>query len=258
MGTTLDGPELSIQEVTRVTGTTSRTLRHYDALGLLRPSRVGAGGSRWYGPTELLRLQRILVLRGLGLPLSVIGRVVDDDEDEVAALRAHLDQLRAEQQRIARQVRSVRRTITALDEGGPIMAEEMFDGFDHTVYQEEVEQRWGKKAYQESDAWWSSLSPAEQTDFQTRAKELSDAWVAASQSGQSPDSDEAQALAQQHVDWLSAIPGTPGHGSGAVDKAYLLGLADMYVADPRFAQGYNGATGATWVRDAIRTWVDRH
>lgn len=258
MSTTLDELELSIQEVTRVTGTTSRTLRHYDELGLLRPSRVGAGGLRWYGSTELMRLQRILVLRSLGLSLSVIGRVVDDDEDESDALRAHLDQLRAEQQRIERQMRSVRRTITALDEGGPIMAEEMFDGFDHTEYREEVEQRWGKKAYQESDAWWTSLSSAEQATFQTEAKGLSDAWVAGSQSGQSPDSDEAQALAQRHVDWLTGIPGTPGHGSGTVDKAYLLGLADMYVADPRFAKSYNGAVGATWVRDAIRTWVERH
>src|SRR5690606_40985518 len=104
MSTTLDELELSIQEVTRVTGTTSRTLRHYDGLGLLRPSRVGAGGLRWYGPAELLRLQRILVLRSLGLSLSVIGRVLDDDEDEVDALRRHLDELRAEQQRIERQM----------------------------------------------------------------------------------------------------------------------------------------------------------
>ncbi len=258
MSTTLDGLELSIQEVTRVTGTTSRTLRHYDQLGLLRPARVGAGGLRWYGPTELLRLQRILVLRSLGLPLSVIGRVVDDEVDEAGALRAHLDQLEAEQQRIERQMRSVRRTITALDEGGPIMAEEMFDGFDHTVHKEEVEQRWGKKAYQESDAWWTSLSAAERQEFGSRAKELSDAWVAAAGSGQSPDSDRAQELAQRHVDWLAGIPGTPGYGSGSVNKTYLLGLADMYVADPRFAKNYDGATGAAWVRDAIRTWVERH
>src|SRR5690606_33890783 len=155
-------------------GTTSRTLRHYDGLGLLRPSRVGAGGLRWYGPAELLRLQRILVQRSLGLSLSVIGRVLDDDEDEADALRRHLDELRAEQQRIERQMHSVRRTITALDQGGPIMAEEMFDGFDHTEYKDEVTQRWGKKAYQESNAWWTSLRRAEQAAFLTEAKALSE------------------------------------------------------------------------------------
>ena len=36
------------------------------------------------------------------------------------------------------------------------MAEQMFDGFDHTQYKDEVEERWGKDAYAKSDAWWRS------------------------------------------------------------------------------------------------------
>ena len=46
-----------------MSGVTSRTLRHYDAVGLLPPARVGADGRRHYGRKELLRLQRILLLR---------------------------------------------------------------------------------------------------------------------------------------------------------------------------------------------------
>ena len=66
--------EASIQEVARLTGTTSRTLRHYDAIGLLAPSRVGDNGYRWYDDDALVRLQRILLLRDLGLGLGEIGR----------------------------------------------------------------------------------------------------------------------------------------------------------------------------------------
>ena len=67
---TATGRQWSIQEVARLTGVTSRTLRHYDAIGLLTPASVGTGGVRWYGERELVRLQRVLVLRGLGVPLG--------------------------------------------------------------------------------------------------------------------------------------------------------------------------------------------
>ena len=95
--------EASIQEVARLTGTTSRTLRHYDAIGLLEPSRVGDNGYRWYDDRALVRLQRILLLRGLGLGLPDIRRVLEREQDETAALRHHLDWLRSEQRRLERQ-----------------------------------------------------------------------------------------------------------------------------------------------------------
>jgi DNA-binding transcriptional MerR regulator len=77
--------EWSIQEVARVSGTTSRTLRHYDDIGLLKPARVGSNGYRFYDPGALARLQRILLLRGLGLGLPDIRRVLDGQADDVTA-----------------------------------------------------------------------------------------------------------------------------------------------------------------------------
>ena len=67
----------SIQEIARLAGTTSRTLRHYDDIGLLAPSRVAHNGYRHYDQTALVRLQRILLLRELGLGLPRIGEVLD-------------------------------------------------------------------------------------------------------------------------------------------------------------------------------------
>lgn len=248
--------EVPIQEVTRITGTTSRTLRHYQALGLLSPARVGHGGVRWYGRAELVRLQRILVLRELGLPLPAIGRVLDEDEDEVTALRRHLDQLRSEQERLARQAAAVERTVTALTTGGPLMAEDMFDGFDHTRYRAEVEQRWGADAYAAGDRWWRSLPAADREEVRRRTAELARAWGEAADAGLAPDSPQAQDLARRHVEWLASVPGTPAHDGGAEGtRAYVLGLADTYVADPRFARTYGGERGATFVRDALRVWA---
>ena len=250
--------ELSIHQVAKVAGITSRTLRHYGDVGLLAPSRTGANGYRFYDDDALVRLQRILLLRELGLGLEEIGAVLDRETDEVRALRAHLDWIDAERERLERQRAAVARTITAMEGGDEIVAKDMFDGFDHTQYKDEVIERWGAEAYEQSDSWWRSLGTGEQEGFQAQAAELSAAWAAGARSGLSPASDEAQALAQRHVDWLSGIRGTPGHGSGKVDTGYLLGLADMYVADPRFAENYGGETGASWVREVIREWVARH
>ena len=249
--------EASIQEVARLTGTTSRTLRHYDQIGLLEPSRVGENGYRWYDEDALVRLQRILLLRDLGLGLADIGRVLDREQDETAALRRHLDWLRSEQQRLARQAVSVERTLTARQEGVPVMAEDMFDGFDHTQYQDEVEERWGKDAYARSDAWWRGLSADEKAAFQDETAALARAWASAAESGVDAASDEAQDLARRHVTWLGGIPGTPGAGAAPV-REYVVGLADMYVADPRFAKNYGGEDGATFVRDALHEYAARH
>lgn len=248
----------SIQDIARIAGTTSRTLRHYDAIGLLKPSRVGGNGYRYYDRDSLVRLQRILLLRELGLGLDAVGRVLDDRMDAVPALRDHLEWLRAERQRLARQIASVESTIHAVEEGEEIVAEQMFDGFDHTQYKDEVEERWGKEAYAASDRWWRSKSAEERAEWQSRQERLAADWQSAAASGVSPDSEEAQELARRHAEWLAGIPGTPGYGTGAPAAAYLTGLGDMYVADDRFAANYGGTAGATFVRDALRHYAATH
>ncbi|MET3163130.1 UNVERIFIED_ORG: DNA-binding transcriptional MerR regulator [Arthrobacter sp. UYEF10] len=125
----------SIQDIARLAGTTSRTLRHYDGIGLLKPSRTGHNGYRYYNQAALVQLQRIRLLRGLGLGLPVISQVLDDETDAANALTGHLAWLKQEQDRLARQIASVTQTIKAVKGGGEIMAEDMFKGFDHTQYQ---------------------------------------------------------------------------------------------------------------------------
>ncbi|WP_309064786.1 MerR family transcriptional regulator [Microbacterium sp.] len=253
----------SIQEIARLAGTTSRTLRHYDAIGLLKPSRIAANGYRHYDQTALVRLQRILLLRELGLGLPQIAEVLDPPTgsrgSEASALETHLAWLRQEQDRLHRQIASVENTINALKGGEPLMADNMFDGFDHTQYKEEVEQRWGKKAYADGDRWWRGMSDEERAAWQQRASDLGRDWIAAAESGIDPASDEAQALARRHVEWLTGIPGTPAAGNGDV-KGYVIGLGEMYVADPRFGANYatseGGTAGAEFVRDALRVYAE--
>lgn len=253
----------SVQQIAKIAGTTSRTLRHYDDIGLLKPSRTGENGYRYYDQASLVRLQRILLLRELGLGLPAIADAIGRESDAEKALARHLEWLQQEQDRLARQIVSVRRTIQAVKEGGEIMAEKMFDGFDHTRYKDEVEQRWGKDAYSQGDAWWRGMGAEEKNAWKQRSRQLGSDWIAASQSGVAADSAVAQELARRQVEWLTGIPGTPAAspaatGSNRDVKGYVTGLGEMYVADPRFAANYGGEAGAAFVRDALLVYAEKH
>ena len=247
----------SIQDIARLSGTTSRTLRHYDDVGLLKPSRVGTNGYRYYDEHALTRLQRILLLRELGLGLPAIAKVLEGQANHADALLTHLHWLQKEKDRLDRQIGAVGSTIKKLKGGEQLMAEDMFDGFDHTQYKEEVEERWGTDAYSKSDSWYRSLSPQEKSAFTQRSDELAVAWIDAATSGIAPDSDAAQEIAQRHFEWLGSIPGTPRSENGDPTKQYFTWMAEMYATDDRFAVNYGGQAGAEFVRDAMTVYADR-
>ena len=84
-----------IGEVAKRTGLTVRTLHHYDALGLLRPSRRSESGYRLYDAGDLARLQQILSLRHLGLSLPEIQDALARPEYALPrVLRLHAERLR--------------------------------------------------------------------------------------------------------------------------------------------------------------------
>ncbi|RKW69413.1 MerR family transcriptional regulator [Galactobacter caseinivorans] len=201
--------EYPMREVVRSTGVTSRALRHYDRLGLLHPSSTGTGGERRYDESALLRLQRLLLLREVGLPLERIRSVLDRETDHEVALVEHVASLRAERLRLATQIRAVETTITALREKRGLSMNEMFEGFDHEQHSAEVSRRWGPAAAHASHNWWAGLDSTERHDWQREVAELSQAWGQAVTAGADPRGEEAQALAARHIRWLTSVPGTP-------------------------------------------------
>lgn len=244
--------EWAIQDVARASGTTSRALRHYGAVGLLAPSRVGSNGYRYYDQAALVRLQRILLLRELGLGLASIGRVIDGQQDAAAALRTHLRLLEAEWERLARQIESVRTTLRKTERGEQLMAAEAFDGFDHTQYKDEVIERWGQDAYDRSVRWWESQSDTKKTAHRQRHEDIASDWGAANRSGAPVDGEVAQGIAARHVDWLcESVPPS---------KGYVANIGDMYVADPRFGNNYDQHEPGTaaYVRDALKVYAERN
>ncbi|MBL1073346.1 MerR family transcriptional regulator [Nocardia sp. 2] len=246
--------EWSIHELAKYAGTTSRTLRHYGDLGLLTPSRIGHNGYRYYDQESLVRLQRILLLRELGLGLPAIAEVLAGERDTAAALRTHLELLKQEQARIARQIASVHTTLRKTEAGEQLMADEVFDGFDHTQYKDEVIERWGKDAYERGDRWWRAKSDAEKKAHLQMQLDMAVDYARAFQAGTPVDSDEVQAIVQRHYDWVAE----GWQGRRPVKEAFI-GLGEMYVQDPRFAVNYDQhAEGtAAYVRDAMKAYAEQ-
>ncbi|MCR8692983.1 MerR family transcriptional regulator [Rhodococcus pyridinivorans] len=248
--------EWSIQQLARAAGVTSRTLRHYGDVGVLRPSRTGSNGMRFYDEDALVRLQRILLLRDLGLALPAIRDVLAGHDDAASALRTHLDLLEHERRQLDRRIAAVRTTLAKTERGEELVADEVFDGFDLTQYRDEVIERWGKDAYDSGDRWWRGMDDAARHDWMRQVEQLNHDWIAAARAGLDPAGPEAQDLARRHVAWLSSVPGTPGGGTAeGSPREYVLGLADMYVEDERFAANYGGREGAEFVRDALTHYV---
>ncbi len=247
--------EWTIQELAARAGITSRTLRHYDSIGLLAPSRVGANGYRYYDSGAVARLQRILLMRRLGMGLPAIAEVLAKEVDACDGLRAHIAALEKERDRIEQQIRSVRHTLEALEAGAEPRMDVMLAGFnDH--YKDEVVSRWGERAFQVSNDWWHGKNLDQQRAWKQDTEDLVAAWTAAAKSGVSPTSEQAQSLAARHVRWLSRIPGTPtAEGDRERSIEMVKGLGDMYVDDPRFAGMYDDAAGAMFVRDALQTYA---
>jgi DNA-binding transcriptional MerR regulator len=238
----------STREVTRLAGISSRTLRHYDHIGLLRPADVGAGGTRHYDRDQLLRLQHILVLRELGLALPEIAEIVDGDTDVVETLRRHHGRLLAESDRLRELAATVARTIDEHEGGVPVGATEMFDGFAGDPYAAEARERWGdvaREAQERAAAW----SPAEKQDFLAELERVNELFAELLRAGARPDDPAVQAVVARHHAWMSR--------SWRPNREGYLCVGRLYVDDERFTANIDRTQPglAVFLRDAIEVWA---
>lgn len=244
----------SIAEVARMSGVTSRTLRHYDAIGLLRPAYVGVNGYRFYGQEQLLRLQQVLLLRELDLGLPAIAAVLDGRTDEVSALRQHERWLHAECDRLSRLADTVSRTITHLQGGSSMTASELFDGLadKRDRLEADLAAKHGEgvrthfRTAQERTADWREQ---DYLTAQQQAEELEDRILELMRAGQAPDSAPVLEVMAQHYAYVTQF-WTP-------DRESYTGLGRLYVEDPDFRARYDAKDPALagYLRDATAAYA---
>jgi MerR family transcriptional regulator, thiopeptide resistance regulator len=115
----------SAAEVTRASGVPVPQLRTWERSGLLVPGIASDDGYRAYGRDDLVRLQRVLLLRALGMPDDAVGAALARSDDAEAALHTHLEVLEAQRERLGRQARALRATLA----GHATEPSVMFAGF---------------------------------------------------------------------------------------------------------------------------------
>jgi DNA-binding transcriptional MerR regulator len=250
--------ELSVGEVARIFGISVRTLHHYDEVGLLVPQARSLAGYRLYSAADLERLATIVTYRRLGMPLDAIGEILAGDAPLV-------DHLRRQQASVAERLNELADLARAIDDAlertmtnTPATPEDLKKLFGESYSeerQEEAQQTWGH-----TDAWRQSASRTKRytasdwAAMKAESEQVNAAFAAALAAGMPADSPDALAAAEAHRRHIEAW-------FYDLDHSFHRGLADMYLADPRFTKTYEDiAPGlAAYVHDAIHANADaRH
>ena len=221
----------TVKEVSELTGVSVRTLHHYDAIGLLHPTRVTDSGYRLYDDTALRRLNAILLLRELEFPLKEIGQILDSPGfDPIAALEDQIRLLELKREHLDRVIAHARK----IQKTGVIELNfKPYDNSEQERYAAEAKERWGKTdAYREYEVKGKS-----QKENRFAGEAMIDIFREMGQIRDlSPEAPEAQALAAKLQNHITANYYT-------CTKQILAGLGQMYVADERFKANIDAAGG---------------
>ena len=250
------GEALTVGQVAEQFGVTVRTLHHYDEIGLVRPHRI-ASGYRVYTDDDLERLRHVVVYRRLGFPLDEIGPLLAEHADVAVHLRRQRAAVVSRLDEMRDLVAAIDRALETTMKGNALTPEEQKELFGEGFseeYAREAEERWGDTdAYRQSQERTRRYTKDDWRRVAAEGEEVTARFVALKRAGSAPDSAEAMDAAEAHraqIDrWFYDL-GYPMH----------RGLADMYLADPRFTTTYDDREPglAQFVHDAIHANADRH
>lgn len=245
--------EYTVQKLGQLAGISTRTLRYYDEIGLLKPARINSFGYRIYGTTEVDRLQQILFYRELGVNLDSIKEIMTSPTfDGTQALRDHREKLLEKRAQLDALINNVDKSIRQTERKISLTDKEKFEGFKQKLvddnekkYGKEIREKYGEDAVNKSNAKVKGMTNEQYEEIQKLEEQLFNNLKSAMDTGD-PASELAQKAADLHKQWLCFY-------WDQYSKEAHVGLAEMYVADERFTAYYDKVqSGATvFLRDAI-------
>jgi DNA-binding transcriptional MerR regulator len=209
---------LKIGEVARRSGLTVRTLRHYEAMGLLKPSARSEGGQRLYGTAELERLQQIVSLRQLGFGLEEIRALLHRPEmSALEVVELHLSRIDERIADLARLQHRLRLVANQLRSGGDSSVDDLLETVEMMTMVE--------KHYSSEQLEW--LARRREEVGETRIKEVEAEWpklidevANAIDRGLRPHDPEAQALAARWMELVREFSGGNQAIEGVVKRVW--------------------------------------
>lgn len=231
--------EYTIKKIAELSGISTRTLRYYDEINLLKPTRINSSGYRIYGINEVDRLQQILFYRSLDIKLEEIQNILSQSEADIQqSLKEHYKQLLLKRQQIDHLLFTVEKTIRYQKGEITMNDSEKFEGLkkealqkNEELYGKEIREKYGESNVETFNKKWLNLSEEQFSQMEQTEKNLFSALKTVIQS-KDYDSPEAKEAFQNHKEWLLF---TSPHYSAQMHRA----LGEMYVADERFASYYN-------------------
>lgn len=249
--------EYTVQKLALMAGVSTRTLRYYDEIGILKPARINSSGYRIFGQAEVDRLQQILFYRELGVSLDSIKDIVTAPSFNGAqALREHREKLLEKREQLDVLIFNVEKTI-ALTEGSIKMKnQEKFEGFkkkllddNEAKYGKEIREKYGEETVNKSNQKVQGMTQEQYDEVTKLATEVIETLHAAFKTGD-PAGELAQKAADLHRQWLC-------YYWESYTKEAHAGVAQMYVDDPRFTVYYDEKQPGTaeFLRDAVHIYT---
>ncbi|WP_108670463.1 MerR family transcriptional regulator [Peribacillus acanthi] len=249
--------EYTVQKLGQMAGISTRTLRYYDEIDILKPARMNSSGYRIYGQAEVDRLQQILFFRELGISLDKIKEIVTDPSfDGAKALKEHREKLLDKRKQLDLLIANVEKTI-ALTEGRITMSDkEKFEGFKQKMidenekkYGKEIRDKYGDEVVNKSNEKVKNMTQEQHNEVTRLANEVTETLAKAFKNGD-PASEIAQKAADLHKKWLTFY-------WSEYSKEAHAGLAQMYVDDERFKAYYDKEQPGTaeFLRDAVHIYT---
>jgi MerR family transcriptional regulator, thiopeptide resistance regulator len=151
-----------VRDFARITGVTVKALQHYDRLGLLRPSRTPAG-HRIYSARDVDRLQQVVALKSIGVPLKRIRSLLDGHRESlVDALKVQRDSLEGDRRALTRAINAIAVVEDDLGRGKLSDAEALAQLVDLLTIQGEVDamrQYFSPQAWAKFGDYWVDWPP---------------------------------------------------------------------------------------------------
>ena len=245
--------EYTVQKLGKLAGISTRTLRYYDEIGILKPARINSSGYRIYGQKEVDTLQQILFYRELGINLDAIKNIITSPSfDNSNALKEHRKKLLAKREQLDILIANVDKTIASTEGRIKMSNKEKFEGFKQNMidkneekYGEEIRSKYGDKTVDESNKKFKNMTKEQYDEFEKLGIEVIDTLKAAFATSD-PAGELAQKASSLHRTWLS-------YSWNSYSKEEHAGLAQMYVDDERFTAYYDKEQPglAVFLRDAI-------
>ncbi len=245
--------EYTVKKLGNLAGVSTRTLRYYDEIGILKPARINSSGYRIYGQEEVDKLQQILFYRELGVSLDEIKDIVINPSFNVTdALMEHHEKLLAKREQLDILIANVEKTI-AYNGGSIKMSDkEKFEGFKNKMvddnekkYGKEIRAKYGEDIVKASNDKLKNMTEEQFAELE-KLGNLVIATLNEAYATGDPSCELAQKVAKLHHQWLS-------YSWPNYTKEAHANLAQMYVDDERFKAYYDKKQPGTaeFLRDSI-------